>query len=115
MATLKQNVATIKAAVNTMKSKLDLPATATLAEVTEKVGHVEPKLQSKTLYPSDQADATVKPDSNYDGLSQVTVKQINAGMISGLKADIIKRGEILLVHMDQPHKRRQLTQLAAGL
>ena len=96
MATLKQNVATIKAAVNTMKSKLDLPATATLAEVTEKVGHVEPKLQSKTLYPSDQADATVKPDSNYDGLSQVTVKQINAGMISGLKADIIKRGEKVL-------------------
>ncbi len=40
-----------------------------------KCGVGAPKLQSKTVSPSTSAQ-TIKPDSNYDGLSQVTVNAI---------------------------------------
>lgn len=96
MATIKQNVATIKAAIDTMKTKLNLPASATLEEVTEKAGSAKPKLQAKTVTPDDESDLLVTYDDSYDGLDRVTVKKINSNMISSLRADIIKRGEEVL-------------------
>lgn len=92
MATIKQNVATIKAAIDTMKAKLNLPASATLAEVTEKAGSTKPKLQEKTLSPSDNINVVTQPDAGYDGLSKVTVNKITSAMIDDLKPEIIKRG-----------------------
>ena len=96
MATINENVQIIQDNVNQMKTKLSLPSTATIFEITEKTGNVEAMLQEKTVTPSDTTTQEITPDTGYDGMKKVTVKKITSSMISSLAADKIKYGEEIL-------------------
>ena len=96
MATINENVQIIQDNVNQMKTKLSLPSTATIFEITEKTGNVEATLQEKTVTPSDTTTQEITPDTGYDGMKKVTVKKITSSMISSLAADKIKYGEEIL-------------------
>ena len=50
----------------------------------------EPKLQSKTVNPSEKGSEVVC-DTGYNGLDKVTVNPIKASMIDGLTPDVIKK------------------------
>ena len=70
MATINENVQIIQDNVNQMKTKLSLPSTATIFEITEKTGNVEAMLQEKTVTPSDTTTQEITPDTGYDGMKK---------------------------------------------
>lgn len=76
------------AVANAIRNKTGETTGITLSDMPTAIGDIvtEPTLQSKTVSPT-ASSQTVKPDSGYDGLSQVTV----AGD-SNLVADNIKSG-----------------------
>lgn len=94
MATIKENVQTIKTEVNLMKEKLHLPVTTSLAELREKVGSanledyalVEPSTQHQTVYPSE----------GFDGFGRVEVKPVTSKIDKNLKEENIKEGVTIL-------------------
>lgn len=94
MATIKENVQTIKTEVNLMKEKLHLPVTTSLAELREKVGSanledyavVEPSTQHQTVYPSE----------GFDGFGRVEVKPVTSQIDKNLKEENIKEGVTIL-------------------
>lgn len=67
----------VTAIVNAIKNKgVSVPTTAKVSDLATYVGKITtPVLQSKTVSPSTSSQ-TVKPDSSYNGLSQVTVNAI---------------------------------------
>ena len=96
MASISENLTIIKGEVNTMKDKLSLPVSATIYEVTEKTGDIDPNLQDKTVSPSDSEPVVITADELYDGLGTVTVRPITSSMISSLTSNKIKKGEEVL-------------------
>lgn len=94
MATIKENVQTIKTEVNLMKEKLHLPVTTSLAELREKVGSanledyalIEPSIQHQTVYPSE----------GFDGFGRVEVKPVTSKIDENLIEENIKEGVTIL-------------------
>ena len=94
MATIKENVQTIKTEVNLMKEKLHLPVTTSLAELREKVGTAN--LEDYALVSPSTEHQTILPSENYDGFARVEVKPVTSSIDPNLKEENIKQGVTIL-------------------
>lgn len=94
MATIKENVQTIKTEVNLMKEKLHLPVTTSLAELREKVGSAN--LEDYALVSPSVEHQTILPSENYDGFARVEVKPVTSSIDPNLKEENIKQGVTIL-------------------
>lgn len=79
--------------VSKMKTKLAIPQSSSLAEVTNSIGKTN--LQTKSVTPATYT-VSVEADEGYNGLYKVNVNPIKAAYISDLKPEIIKKGEKVL-------------------
>lgn len=94
MATIQENVQTIKTEVNLMKEKLHLPITTSLAELREKVGTAN--LEDYALVSPSTEHQTILPSENYDGFARVEVKPVTSSIDPNLKEENIKQGVTIL-------------------
>ena len=76
----------LEAVGDVIRAKTGSSEKISLSDITTKVENIEPKLQSKTATPS-ASSQTIKPDTGYNGLSQVTVSGD-----ANLKAENIAEG-----------------------
>lgn len=94
---IKQSKADI---ISALKSKgVTVPSDASIDDLSALVQAIEvgsdPKLQTKSATPKTSSQ-TIKPDSGYDGLSQVTISAVTSSIDSDIKASNIKKGVNIL-------------------
>ena len=94
MATIQENIQTIKTEVNLMKEKLHLPVTTSLAQLREKVGTAN--LEDYTLVSPSIEHQTILPSEGYDGFARVEVKPVTSAIDPNLKEENIKQGVTIL-------------------
>lgn len=94
MATIQENIQTIKTEVNLMKEKLHLPVTTSLAQLRERVGTAN--LEDYTLVSPSTEHQTILPSEGYDGFARVEVKPVTSAIDPNLKEENIKQGVTIL-------------------
>ena len=94
---IKQSKADIISALTT--KGVTVPSDASIDDLSALVDAIEvasdPVLQTKSATPKTSSQ-TIKPDSGYDGLSQVTISAVTSSIDSDIKASNIKKGVNIL-------------------
>lgn len=94
---IKQSKADI---ISALKTKgVTVPSDASIDDLSALIQAIEvgsdPVLQTKSATPKTSSQ-TIKPDSGYDGLSQVTISAVTSSIDSDIKASNIKKGVNIL-------------------